>query len=115
MIASQINKASSHTGHGAGHGSRGWFAGAMLVTSGSLSASVPPEEPSCTQIRAAIGVLQPANPELLRSLAARKDCGFTSAEVYQAAYGDRPLPPQDGRAEYPKRYHHLGDAHFKDD
>jgi hypothetical protein len=32
---------------------------------------------------------------LLREIAARKDCAFTAAEVYRAAYGDRPLPPED--------------------
>lgn len=91
------------------------IAGALLVASGGLCAAQPAPEQSCVQIRATIGVLQPANPELLRTLAMRKDCGFTSAEVYQAAYGDRPLPPQEGRAEYLKRYHHLGENHVEDD
>jgi hypothetical protein len=102
MITLQINKASL-------------IAGALLVASGSLSAAVSAPEPSCAQIRATIGALQPANPELLRTIALRKDCSFTSAEVYQAAYGDRPLPPQEGRAEYLKRYHHLGENHVEDD
>lgn len=91
------------------------LAGALLVAGGSLSAAAPAPERSCAEIRATIGMLQPADPELLRTLAVRKDCGFTSAEVYQAAYGDRPLPPQEGRAEYLRRYHHLGDAHVEDD
>ena len=90
-------------------------AGVLLVTSGALYAAEPKSAQSCEQIRVAIGATPPANPELLRALATRKDCGFTSAEVYQAAYGDRPLPPQEGRAEYLKRYHHLGDAHVEDD
>ena len=42
---------------------------------------------TCDQIRTDIGVLPLADPVLLRKLAARKDCGFTSGEVYKAAYG----------------------------
>lgn len=48
---------------------------------------------SCDVIRARIGVAPLADPDLLRTLAARRDCAFTAAEVYRAAYGDRPLPP----------------------
>lgn len=102
MITFQIKKASL-------------IAGSLLAGSGVLHAAQAAPEQSCVQIRATIGVLQPADPELLRTLASRKDCSFTSAEVYQAAYGDRPLPPQEGRAEYLKHYHHLGDAHIEDD
>ena len=53
------------------------------------------EVESCTQIRARIGVLPPADPVLLRTLAARKDCRFAPDEIYRAAYGDRPLPAPD--------------------
>lgn len=115
MITLQINKASGIANNGTRRFRLDLLAGALLAASGSLFAAVPEPERSCEEIRADIGVLQPANPELLRSIAMRKDCGFTSAEVYQAAYGDRPLPPQEGRAEYLKHYHHLGDAHIEDD
>lgn len=116
MITYRIDTASSHVEE---HGPRRYglrlVAGTLLVASGSLFAAVSVPERSCEEIRADIGVVQPANPELLRSIALRKDCGFTSAEVYKAAYGDRPLPPQEGRKEYLRHYHHLGDAHFEDD
>jgi hypothetical protein len=55
------------------------------------TAAEPPVE-TCEQIRAKIGRLPPADHELLRSLAARQECGFTAAEVYRAAYGDKPMP-----------------------
>lgn len=63
--------------------------------------------PSCAEIRSRLGAAPQADPALLRTLALRKECGFTSAEVYQAAYGDRPLPPQEDRKEWLRRYHHL--------
>lgn len=47
----------------------------------------------CDSIRARIGVTPLADPDLLRLLAARKDCAFTAAEVYRAAYGDKPPAP----------------------
>jgi hypothetical protein len=49
---------------------------------------------SCEQIRTRIGVAPLADPDLLRQLALRKDCGFTAAEVYRAVRGDKP-PPQE--------------------
>jgi hypothetical protein len=116
MITFRINTASSHVEkHGFRRCGLPLMVGTLLVASGALFAAVPAPERSCEEIRADIGVLQPANPELLRSIALRKDCGFTSAEVYKAAYGDRPLPPQEGRAEYLRHYRHLGDAHVEDD
>jgi len=65
---------------------------ALIVLGGApaLAAGPFPAE-TCGEIRALIGLLPPANADLLRKLAARKECGFTSGEVYQAAYGDRPL------------------------
>jgi hypothetical protein len=47
---------------------------------------------TCEEIRTKIGELPPADPELLRALAARRECGFTAAQVYRAAYGDKPMP-----------------------
>jgi hypothetical protein len=33
------------------------------------------------------------NIELLKQISMHQDCNFSSAEVYRAAYGDKPLPP----------------------
>jgi hypothetical protein len=70
------------------------LAGCLLLLSASLYGAEASVDP-CGSIRARIGVAPLADPDLLREIAARKDCAFTAAEVYRAAYGDRPLPPED--------------------
>lgn len=62
---------------------------------------------SCEQIRARIGVVPLADPDLLRQLALRKDCGFTATEVYRAAYGDK--PPAQERTVHRRHHHDEGD------
>jgi hypothetical protein len=79
-------------------------AACLILPSLPLHAADDPAE-SCDVIRARIGVAPLADPELLRSLAARQDCAFTSAEVYRAAYGDRPLPPPEPRDSRHYRQH----------
>jgi len=64
------------------------------LTFNALAAEPPVE--SCEQLRAQIGQLPPANHELLAKMSLRKDCKFTSAEVYKVAYGDKP-PPRETR------------------
>jgi hypothetical protein len=53
---------------------------------------------SCEQIRGQInrqtGMLPAVNTRLLQNLSLRQDCRFSAAEVYRAAFGDRPLPKQ---------------------
>jgi hypothetical protein len=44
------------------------------------------------QIRAQTGILSKPDTELLQKLGARPECRFSAAEVYRAAYGDKPLP-----------------------
>ena len=60
------------------------------------SASSPAE--SCDRIRTLIkaqtGVPPKTNTELLQKLA-RPECRFSAAEVYRAAYGDKPMPIND--------------------
>lgn len=63
----------------------------------ALRAFAADAEPPCEQIRAQIGTLPLADPKLLRAMAIRKDCAFSSAEFYKAAYGDRPLPTPEQR------------------
>lgn len=58
---------------------------------------------TCDELRASIGMLPLADADLLRAMAARKDCAFTSAEVYRAAYGDR-VPAVYHRSEHRMRY-----------
>jgi hypothetical protein len=73
-----------------------------------LAASAAAAEPeSCDvlreRIRARTGLVEPEGP-LLRQLAERQDCRFTSAEIYRAAYGDRPLPPPEERRAHRRRH-----------
>jgi hypothetical protein len=76
----------------------------LVLHSMSLYAADEPV-PSCDAIRARIGVVPLADSELLRTLASRQDCAFTAAEVYRAAYGDRPLPPPEPRSNSHRRHH----------
>ena len=64
---------------------------------------------SCEALRVKIGVVPVADPAFLRSLAARQECRFTPAEIYRAAYGDRPLPPPEPRSHRPRHHHHDDD------
>jgi len=67
----------------------------LMLAAPVMAADAEPE--TCEQIRAKIGVATMADADLLRTLAARKDCGFTAREVYRAAYGDSPWPPSEAR------------------
>lgn len=60
---------------------------ALLAVVPQISVAAEGQIESCEQIRAKIGVLPLADPDLLRQLAARTDCLFTSGEAYRAAYG----------------------------
>lgn len=79
-----------------------------LLAMGGHAADAP--VPTCEQIRAEImavkGLAVIVNPELLQKISLRGDCQFTSAEVYRAAYGDKPLPPPESY-----RSHHQHDDH----
>lgn len=63
--------------------------------------AVPIEGESCAQLREQIkaqtGLLPKPDTVLLEKLGAHQECGFSSAEVYRAAYGDKPLPPKETR------------------
>jgi hypothetical protein len=65
--------------------------------SGAIAVDEPP--PTCTQIReqikAVTGLVVTPSFDLLRQIGVRRDCNFSSAEAYRAAYGDKPLPPQE--------------------
>jgi chorismate mutase len=82
--------------------SKNWMAPLILVANYASSAEVLTQ--TCEQIREQIktqtGELVQVDTTLLQSIAARQECGFTSAEVYRAAYGDKPLPKQEARATH---------------
>ena len=61
-----------------------------------------------TQINAQTGILPKVDTELLRKLA-RPECRFSSAEVYRAAYGDKPMPINESAGRRAKRDHHHDD------
>lgn len=64
------------------------------LAQGATAQEFPPGP--CDQIRAQIkehkGIPAKPNTELLRRIGTNNQCGFTSAEVYRAAWGDTPLP-----------------------
>jgi hypothetical protein len=73
------------------------FPAIALLTFVALSASAAnAQAQTCGQIREQIetqtGVLPAVNVPLLQNMSARQDCRFSAAEVYRAAYGDKPLP-----------------------
>ena len=78
---------------------------ALLVPLLANAAAADAQTENCAQIRERIGVPPLADHDLLRTLALRKDCGFTAAEVYRTAYGDKPPP----RGNHQPRHHHDGD------
>lgn len=86
----------------------------MLLISCPAEALAAEAQPaSCEKIRSQIGVVPQADADFLRTLAARKDCGFTAQEVYRAAHGDGPWPRNEARERRPNRDDN--DSHHDDD
>lgn len=50
------------------------------------------------QIQAQTGILPEPNTGLLQKLGSSPECRFSAAEVYRAAYGDKPLPVKEARS-----------------
>ncbi len=73
--------------------------------SGAQAADEPPL--TCVQLReqikAVTGLVVTPSFDLLRQIGMRQECNFTSAEAYRAAYGDKPLPPQDSEDHHDGR------------
>lgn len=74
----------------------------LIVMLGSVAsfAQVADELPqTCLQIRERIkavnGLVATPSMDLLQQIGKHQECNFSSAEVYRAAYGDKPLPPQE--------------------
>ena len=69
----------------------------VLSSLSSLSShAANPQPESCAQIRALINaqtdVLTRPNTTLLGQLSMHRECRFTAAEAYRAAYGAKPFP-----------------------
>ena len=75
-----------------------------------------PQPESCDQIRARIsahtGTPSRPNTVLLGKVGANKQCRFTSAEAYRAAWGDKPMPKDDRPARTAR---HKKDSHGRED
>jgi hypothetical protein len=83
----------------------------LLLGFGIARAAEPgsPDE-SCEQIREQIrahtGLPTKPNTTLLGKVGAHEECRFTSAEAYRAAWGDKPLPQDQGRNNRHKKHRH---------
>jgi hypothetical protein len=74
----------------------------LIVMLGSFASVVRAADESpqtCLQIRerikAVTGLAPIPGQDLLKQIGLNQECNFSSAEVYRAAYGDKPLPPQE--------------------
>ncbi|KAA3653778.1 MAG: hypothetical protein DWQ11_07315 [Proteobacteria bacterium] len=79
---------------------------AMIGVGLAMSATAlaaPQPAVSCEQIRAQIqaqtGVRDTPDTALLDTLSEHPACRFTAAEVYRAAFGDRPMPSNPRRSD----------------
>ncbi|TVO53416.1 hypothetical protein [Denitromonas halophila] len=74
----------------------------VALLAGQAHAATPRTE-TCEQIRARIQaqVGDRAKPDttMLDTLSEHPDCAFTAAEVFRAAFGDRPMPVQTHRRD----------------
>ncbi len=63
--------------------------------------AAPSQVESCEQIRLQIkaqtGVLPKPDTTMLEKLDAQPECRFSTDEVYQAAFGDKPMPKKEHR------------------
>ncbi len=66
--------------------------GLIALSANLAQAQAEPCEKIREQIKAQSGLLSKPDTDLLQKISARSECLFTAAEVYRAAYGDKPLP-----------------------
>lgn len=73
----------------------------IALLGGGATATQAAEElpPSCLQIRerikAVTGLVAVPGIDLFQQIGKHPECNFTSAEIYRAARGDKPPPPQE--------------------
>jgi hypothetical protein len=53
-----------------------------------------------TQINAQTGILPRPDTAMLEKIGTHPECRFSAAEVYRAAYGDKPMPKNDHRGKH---------------
>jgi len=72
------------------------------------AAAAEVQAPTCEQLREQIrsqtGVSSKADIELLQKLSGRQECRFSAAEIYRAAYGDKPMPKSESRSHRKHRH-----------
>jgi hypothetical protein len=80
----------------------------LWITTAHAAAPTANDSLTCgeirTHIQAQTGVLSKPDVALLQQIAIHSGCRFTSAEVYRAAYGDKPMPKR-GSPESKRRHH----------
>lgn len=91
----------------------------IFMALGISSVQAANDSGACASIRAEIqaqnGILASPNVDLLRKVGTHRECRFSSAEVYRAAYGDKPMPArtqsdaQDSHSDHKSRRHHDDD------
>lgn len=84
--------------------------GSVLVAAAQAAPDAAVEADACTQIRthikAQVGLLPRPDTALLERIGAHPECRFAATEVYRAAYGDKPMPPNERRE---RRHKHRDD------
>lgn len=77
----------------------------VSMTTGAAEAEPEPCSRIREQIQAQTGI--PARPDtaLLQKISARQECRFSAAEVYRAAWGDKPVPRNENRDQHRDRHH----------
>jgi hypothetical protein len=74
----------------------------LLVLAAFYANAATGQTLTCAQLREQIqmqtGILPNTTIGLLQQLSSRQECRFSAAEVYRAAYGDKPLPIQEPRS-----------------
>ncbi len=81
----------------------------LATNANSANAQAESCEPIRARIKAQVGVLPKPDTDLLQKLGARPECRFSAAEVYRAAYGDKPMPINDSGRRRAKRDRHDDD------
>jgi hypothetical protein len=81
---------------------------ASLISSAYAAAPDASDPSPCGEIRAQIqgqtGNLSSPNTALLQKIGTSTQCRFTSAEVYRAAYGDKPMVKRDHSSQHRQKH-----------
>lgn len=72
---------------------------ALYTSTVQAATTAAAQSETCVQIRAQInaqtGILPKPDTAMLEKLGNHQECRFSAAEVYRAAYGDKPMPKND--------------------